>query len=78
MTTVLIEIDANFVSADELEDSEEYGSTLAFASVSLWLLDKVRGQRFAIPMPRGNQLRDHDFRAEEPDFKVTVIDMDDW
>ena len=50
ITTVPIEIDANFVSVDDLEDPEENEKTLAFASVSLWVFSEVKGQRFAVPI----------------------------
>lgn len=78
ITTVPIEIDANFVSVDDLEDPEENEKTLAFASVSLWVFSEVRGQRFAVPIPLANQLRDRDMAADEPDLQVTVIDKGNW
>ena len=78
ITTVPIEIDANFVSVDDLEDPEENEKTLAFASVSLWVFSEVKGQRLAVPIPLANQLRDRDFAADEPDLQVTVIDKGNW
>ena len=67
-----------FVSVDDLEDPEENEKTLAFASVSLWVFSEVRGQRFAVPIPLANQLRDRDLAADEPDLQVMVIDKGNW
>ena len=79
MTTVPIEIDANFVSVDDLEDPEEYETTLAFARPSqTWAIGEVGDQRIAVPIALANQQSDRDRDPDEPDFAMTVIDRSDW
>ncbi len=79
MTTVPIEIDANFVSVDDLEDPEEYETTLAFARPSqTWAIGEVGDQRIAVPIALANQQSDRDRDPDEPDFAMTVIDRSNW
>ena len=79
MTTVPIEIDANFVSADDLEDPEEYETTLAFTRPSQnWAIGRIGDQQIAVPIALANQDSERDRVPDEPDFAMTVIDRTDW
>ena len=79
ITTVPIEIDANFVSVDDLEDPEEYGNTLAFVRPSqTWAIVRIGEQQIAVPIVLANQRSEQDRVPGEPDFAMTVIDRTDW
>lgn len=79
ITTVPIEIDANFVSVDDLEDPEEYETTLAFVRPSQsWAIGRIGDQQIAVPIALANQRSDHDRDPDEPDFEMTVIERSDW
>ncbi len=79
ITTVPIEIDANFVTVDDLEDPEEYERTLAFVRPSQsWAIARISGQQIAVPIALANQRSDRDRDPGEPDFAMTVIDRSDW
>ena len=78
-TTVPIEIDANFVSADDLEDPKEFETTLAFVRPSqTWAIARISDQQIAVPIALANQRSDRDRVPDEPDFAMTVIDRSDW
>ena len=78
-TTVPIEIDANFVSVEDLEDPKEFENTLAFARPSqTWAIGEIGDQRIAVPIALANQRSDRDRVPDEPDFAMTVIDRSDW
>lgn len=79
ITTVAIEIDANFVSVDDLEDPEEYEQTLAFVRPSpSWSIAEIGDQQIAVPIALANQVSERDRVPDEPDFSMTVIDRTDW
>ena len=79
MTTVPIEIDADFVSADDLENPEELENALAFARPSQsWAIAMANDQQVAVPIAIGNQLSNRDRDPDKPDFAATVIDRGDW
>ena len=79
ITTVPVEIDADFVSADDLEDPEEYETTLAFVRPSQsWAIARISDQQIAVPIALANQRSDRDRDPGEPDFAMTVIDRSDW
>ena len=55
-TTVPIEIDANFVSADDLEDPKEFETTLALVRPSqTWAIARISDQQIAVPIALANQ-----------------------
>lgn len=79
ITTVPIEIDANFVSVDDLEDPEEFENTLAFVRPSqTWVIGRIGDQPIAVPIVIANQRSETDRDPEEPDFAISVIDRSDW
>ena len=79
ITTVPIEIDANFVSINDLEDPEEYENTLAFIQPSPnWAITTISDQQIAVPIVLANQRGERDRVPDEPDFALTVIDRRDW
>ncbi len=79
ITTVPIEIDANFASVDDLDDPEEYENTLAFIRPSeTWALARANDQQIVIPIALANQRSESDRDPGEPDFAMTVIERNDW
>ena len=79
ITTVPIEIDANFASVDDLDDPEEYENTLAFIRPSeTWALARIGDQQIAVPIALANQRSERDRDPGEPDFAMTVIERSDW
>ncbi len=79
ITAVPIEIDANFVTVDDLEDPEDFETTLAFVRPSqTWAIARISDQQIAVPIALANQRSDRDRVPDEPDFAMTVIDRSDW
>ena len=79
ITTVPIEIDASFLSVDDLEDPDKFRSALAFVRPSqTWAIGRIGERQIAIPIALANQRSELDRDPDDPDFSLTVIDRSDW